>query len=289
MEGPARYRRAFDWALNIEDKDDTTIALRALVGLSGSEMPEVLEDYLIVSRKRRQNRLAIAKLQVHLVDELLTIEATTKHYSLAPTMGRYWPIDQIANDNSYAKAMAEDATLAGNGVGAINGFGSQALSLLDEMAGCGGAIANWCNLFTTTYTLLNVQNMPLELQEISISDPTNQTCPGSTCGFPPNGVSGDMRIWLPFAVGKNATVFEIYYADLGLAFDPNYCTSSGTCYYPQYVTTNNEWIYYSAGNGGSLATGVGQGSSCNPPVVTTSGGAGDCSYAAALIAAHGYH
>jgi len=80
MEGPARYRRAFDWALNIEDKDDTTIALRALVGLSGSEMPEVLEDYLIVSRKRRQNRLAIAKLQVHLVDELLTIEATTKHY-----------------------------------------------------------------------------------------------------------------------------------------------------------------------------------------------------------------
>jgi hypothetical protein len=215
--------------------------------------------------------------------------------SLSPAMARYWPIDVISNDNSYPHIMAADAAAAGNGQGYVNGFGSQALSLLDKLAGCGGAIADWCNLFTGGAGLPSyyLYGMPLELQEISISDPTNTTCPGSTCGFPPNGVSGDLRLWLPFAVTYDATVFEIYYADLGLAFDPNYCTSGSgnvcTGYYAQFINTTQEWIFYSAGNGGTLVHGVGQGSHCNPPVTTMSGGAGDCSYASAINSAHGFH
>src|ERR1700676_5329318 len=80
MEGPGRYRRAFDWRLNRDDLDDTATAASALAALFSSEMPEVLEDYLQTSRKRRNNRLALARLQAHLVDELITVEATIKHY-----------------------------------------------------------------------------------------------------------------------------------------------------------------------------------------------------------------
>jgi hypothetical protein len=80
MEGPGRYRRAFDWRLNREDRDDTATAASALAALFSSEMPEVLEDYLQTSRRRRNNRLALARLQAHLVDELITVEATIKHF-----------------------------------------------------------------------------------------------------------------------------------------------------------------------------------------------------------------
>lgn len=80
MEGPGRYRRAFDWRLNRGDCDDTVTAAGALAALLSSEMPEVLEDYLHISRKRQTNRLALARLQAHLVDELISAEATVKHY-----------------------------------------------------------------------------------------------------------------------------------------------------------------------------------------------------------------
>jgi len=80
MEGPGRYRRAFDWRLNRDDVDDTATAASAFAALFSSEMPEFLEDYLQTSRNRRNNRLALARLQAHLVDELITVEATIKHY-----------------------------------------------------------------------------------------------------------------------------------------------------------------------------------------------------------------
>ncbi len=85
MEAPGRYRRAFDWRIAREDKDGTVVATEALVALFSSEMPAILEDYLDISRRRRNNRLAIAKLQAHLVDELITVEATVKHYRTKKT------------------------------------------------------------------------------------------------------------------------------------------------------------------------------------------------------------
>src|SRR3984885_7979822 len=87
--------------------------------------------------------------------------------SLSPTMYRYWPIDIISNDNTYPDTMAPDAVAAGNAQGYINGFGSQALSLLDYLNGCSAAVADWCNLFSTYHPY----GSPLELQQISISDP----------------------------------------------------------------------------------------------------------------------
>lgn len=80
MDGPGRYRRAFDWRLNREDSDDLATAAGALGDLFSSEMPEILEDYLGISRKRRKNRLALAKLQTHLIDDLVNIESAVKHH-----------------------------------------------------------------------------------------------------------------------------------------------------------------------------------------------------------------
>jgi hypothetical protein len=60
--------------------DDTAAAVGGFAALFSAEMPEVLEDYLQISRKRRNNRLALAKLQAHLIDELVTAEASIKHY-----------------------------------------------------------------------------------------------------------------------------------------------------------------------------------------------------------------
>jgi hypothetical protein len=80
MEGPGRYRRAFEWRLTPGDREATSVAAGGLVSLFSSEMPEVLEDYLSISRKRRNNRLALARLQAHLLDELSVAESTIKHY-----------------------------------------------------------------------------------------------------------------------------------------------------------------------------------------------------------------
>ncbi|HET6220142.1 MAG TPA: hypothetical protein VFE27_24150 [Acidobacteriaceae bacterium] len=147
--------------------------------------------------------------------------------SLNPTMVRYWPVDTVDNHVFYPDTMSGYARNAGY----TNGFGSQGLSLLDEgsAGACAGTVpGDWCNLFSNTYYKFG---MPLELQQISISDPDIDPCNPTQCGTPPNKFSGDMRGWLPFAVTKGATVFEVYYQDLGLAYDTSYCSGTGvsTC------------------------------------------------------------
>jgi hypothetical protein len=162
--------------------------------------------------------------------------------SLDPQMQRLWPIDD-GTPATLPDSMAGIAIAAGNGFGYINGFGSQGLSLLDT--GCTGAAADWCNLFDNNYT----RGMPLELQQIAISNPdvpqSSCTNPGGQCGTPPK-VSGDMRIWLPFAIQHHATVIEMYYQDLGLAFDQNYCNNGGSqCYHLPTINGNpNPYTWY---------------------------------------------
>jgi hypothetical protein len=178
--------------------------------------------------------------------------------------------------------MAGYATSAGNAYGYTNGFGSQGLSLLDvgSAGACAGTVpGDWCNLFSNTYYPFG---MPLELQQISISNPDITTCDPTQCGTPPNKFSGDLRGWLPFAVSKNATVFEVYYQDLGLAYDSNYCTGTGVascsgtyhCYVPaaSNVTQSLECHWYNE-------VGKGAAGSC---------GTGGC-YSTAIDQAHGPH
>ena len=74
------YARRRDWRLNRTDPAGLNTAVTALSALFRSELPEVLEDYLQISRKRRNNRLALARLQTQLIDELVTVEAAIKRY-----------------------------------------------------------------------------------------------------------------------------------------------------------------------------------------------------------------
>lgn len=195
--------------------------------------------------------------------------------SLSPTMQRLWPID----DGTDPDSMAAIAVAAGNGFGYINGFGSQGLSLLDTCSP-GGSAGDWCYEFTNTTNNYFARGMPLELQQIAISDPDVNPCTMTPprCGTPPD-VSGDLRGWLPFAVKYNATVIEMYYQDLGLAFDKNYCNSTGSqCYHlPTINTSPSALTWYCE---------VGYGAQYGVHTCTQGCEPGGC-YSAAIIAAHG--
>lgn len=103
------------------------------------------------------------------------------------------------------------AYVAGVAVPLNIGFGSQGLQESD-VNNCSGSSANWCTLFSQ-YT----PQVPLELQTVG------QSCPDKSC---PTGSLADI---IPFAVANHATVFEIYYEDWLVAYDPNY-----PGYYPAY-------------------------------------------------------
>jgi len=79
-KGASKYRRAFDWRLFAIDRDEIPTASAAFAALGGRENSEILEDYLEISRNRRSNRKALAKLQLHLLEDLLEEEAALKYF-----------------------------------------------------------------------------------------------------------------------------------------------------------------------------------------------------------------
>jgi len=80
MIQPGIYRRAFDWRLSKLDKHSVPSTAAAFVTLSSDEYADIFEDYLAITRKRKNNRMAMAKVQLHLVEELLIAQAAAKRY-----------------------------------------------------------------------------------------------------------------------------------------------------------------------------------------------------------------
>jgi hypothetical protein len=109
------------------------------------------------------------------------------------------PGDQVPD---YAAPIAVQ-----NGIG----FGSQGWQISD-VNNCVGAVADWCELFAQ-YS----GQVPTELQTYM------QSCPDNSC------TTGSLVNLIPWAVSNHATVFEIYWQDWLVAYDPNY-----PGYYPQY-------------------------------------------------------
>jgi hypothetical protein len=91
------------------------------------------------------------------------------------------------------------------------GFGSQGLEESD-VNNCPGATADWCVLFTRYSS-----QVPTELQTLL------QSCPLGGC------TTGSLSDLIPFAVANHTSIFEIYWQDWLVAYDPN---SPG--YYPGY-------------------------------------------------------
>lgn len=77
---PGKYRRAFSWRISDTSPTSLESELTGMVRLATSDFPEILEDYLAISRKRRHNWTAMFRLQMHLMEELLMQEGAVKHY-----------------------------------------------------------------------------------------------------------------------------------------------------------------------------------------------------------------
>ena len=77
---PGKYRRAFSWRISDGSPDSLESNLTGMMRLATSDFPEILEDYLTISRKRQRNWTALSRLQMHLMEELLIQEGAVKHY-----------------------------------------------------------------------------------------------------------------------------------------------------------------------------------------------------------------
>jgi hypothetical protein len=199
------------------------------------------------------------------------------------------PLNTANGDSDYGTQEANTAAASSNGGGIIDGFGSQGLSILDTPSpfnGCSASASNWCDRFDHLYGV----GMSRELQQISLSNEQNSTsCPG--CGIPPAGNSGDLRVWLPFAVQNHLTVLELYTLDAGLAYDPSYCQTISLPHNCNLgYATSGTFLSGQPDIQGQFMNDVGQGFNC-PGGGSGAGGtsSGTCSYALCLNDAHGLH
>lgn len=78
FEIPNKYRRVFDWRISSPQRESPETVTRALFGLSRSELPDILEDFLDLTRKRRANKTALSKLQLWMLQEIVFQEAVIK-------------------------------------------------------------------------------------------------------------------------------------------------------------------------------------------------------------------
>lgn len=77
---PGKYRRAFSWRISDGSPTSLQSDRQGMFRLATSDFPEILEDYLTISRKRQLNGTALSRLQMHLIEELLMQEGAVKHY-----------------------------------------------------------------------------------------------------------------------------------------------------------------------------------------------------------------
>jgi len=206
-------------------------------------------------------------------------------------------------DYTYGNAEAGYAVGWSNRFGIRDGFGSQGLSVQDEI-NCTGSnncdnsppgtlysASNWHPMFKQ----YNTYEVPLELQPIALSYPGDTTC---SHGCSVSTFSGDLPTFLStFATSVGATDVEIYWRDLSLSYDVNYYCALNPGPIPP---ANTECVAgTSATTGGQLTTGeqftffqlVGQG---NKPAdcgsnMPQSGATGTCAYATNIGQAHGQH
>lgn len=227
-------------------------------------------------------------------------EMTNFEQAQSPPMLIFEPINRVGTDDTdYSNYEAKDAIAHGNTYGATFGFGSQGLSLYDSLQWpLNPCASNWCVLFNTYYA----QGSPLELQQIANSDPTDQNCGTGGANCVPGGDSGDLRVWLPFAVGsRHMNVLELYSVDADLAFDPQFCVlnmGATMCITGSYGSLNGlsaaqqlKFFQPDATPPPPDKSGVGLGNtnSCYTGPGLQSSALGDCSYSTAINTAHGYH
>jgi hypothetical protein len=93
----------------------------------------------------------------------------------------------------------------------------------------------------------------------------------------PPGLTLDLRTLYPFATSQHVSILELYSQDALLAYDSNFCKVNGSsCDVDSRYDTFIPSLSVGAQNSFFVNAGVG----CSGT---------NCSYAAAINAAHGYH
>ena len=194
----------------------------------------------------------------------------------------FQPLNAVNGNNSdYSNFEASNAVSHTNGFGGTDGFGSQGLSLYDQiqLGNHNPCASNWCAMFS----LYQPGGSPLELQQIAPSDPHDESCGTGGSNCVPGGDSGDLNVWLPFAVNQGVNVVELYSVDADLALDPNFCFLSTTPL-PLHCDTASSY--------GSL-TGLSRSQQLDyfqyVGLPVQSGATGNGSYANTVSTEHGYH
>ena len=80
LRPPGKYSRAFGWRVSTPQSSSLKSDLGGLSLLSRSDLPDILEDFLDISRRRKSNRTAISKLQLSMLQEIVFYEAVIKRY-----------------------------------------------------------------------------------------------------------------------------------------------------------------------------------------------------------------
>lgn len=78
FEMPNKYRRAFEWRVSTPVRESRETITEGLLGLSTSDLPDILEDFLELTRRRRTNKTAVSKLQLWMLQEIVFQEAVVK-------------------------------------------------------------------------------------------------------------------------------------------------------------------------------------------------------------------
>lgn len=78
LRPPSKYSRAFGWRVSTPRSSSLKSDLGGLSLLSKSDLPDILEDFLDISRRRKSNRTAISKLQLSMLQEIVSYEAVVK-------------------------------------------------------------------------------------------------------------------------------------------------------------------------------------------------------------------
>lgn len=77
---PGIYGRAFGWRISKTEKDSVSDIASSFVTLSQRDWIDVMEDYIAITRKRIKNRIAMAKVQLHIAEDIILAQSAVKHY-----------------------------------------------------------------------------------------------------------------------------------------------------------------------------------------------------------------
>jgi hypothetical protein len=100
-----KYKRAFSWRMN--EGSTTKAAVGAFVRIPTTDYPDILEDYLSISRRRKNNPTAMAQLQMHILHDAAVQEKAIKHYKAqvpAGTEGQNFIDEQVFMHRLIANA-----------------------------------------------------------------------------------------------------------------------------------------------------------------------------------------